>query len=210
MITSEPPRILLVEEDDEIRRKLCDILGLRGYQVTASASGEEALERLHSVEYDCVLTDLELEGVSGLEVVREVREHYPDTEVIVAITCKSQEAPIESTNLGVFGYSLKPVDVEHVLLLIGRAVEKREARLALRESEERYRAVFENSGTAMLTIEEDTSISLVNHGFEVLSGYSREEIEGKKSWVEFVAERDLTRMKDYHGERRRGEPAPRE
>ena len=128
----------------------------------------------------------------------------------MAVTCKSQEAAIEATNLGVLGYSLKPVDVEHLLLLIGRAVEKREARMALRESEGRYRAVFENSGTAMLTIEEDTSISLVNHGFEVLSGYCKEEIEGKKSWVEFVAERDLTRMKDYHGERRRGEPAPRE
>jgi len=82
--------------------------------------------------------------------------------------------------------------------------ERKQTREALRESEERYRTTFENTGTAMVTLEEDTTISLANHQFEILSGYSREEIEGRKSWTEFVHPEDLERMKESH--RRRREP----
>ena len=69
-------------------------------------------------------------------------------------------------------------------------------------SEEQYRAIFENTGTATLILEEDTTISLVNGHFEELSGYSREEIEWKKVWSEFVVKEDLERMKKLHYSRR--------
>ncbi len=84
--------------------------------------------------------------------------------------------------------------------------EQRRAELALRESDDRYRAVFESTGTATIIIEEDTTISLANQEFERLSGYSREEVEGKKSWTEFVVPEDLERMKEYH-KSRRADPA---
>jgi PAS domain S-box-containing protein len=77
-----------------------------------------------------------------------------------------------------------------------------ERKRAEKESEEQYRAVFENTGTATVIIEEDTTISLANREFERLSGYSRSEIEGKKSWTEFVVKEDLERMKEYHYQRR--------
>jgi PAS domain S-box-containing protein len=70
-------------------------------------------------------------------------------------------------------------------------------------SEVKYRTIFENTGTATVMIEEDTTISLVNGQFEELSGYSREEIEWKKSWIEFVIEEDLERMKKIHNSRRK-------
>ena len=81
---------------------------------------------------------------------------------------------------------------------------------ALRESEEKYRTTLENTGAAMLILEEDTTISLANHQFEILSGYYKHEIEGKKSWTEFVHQEDLERMKQYYRQRRQpGETAPR-
>jgi len=80
---------------------------------------------------------------------------------------------------------------------------------ALREKEERYRTVFETTGTATVIIEEDMTISMANSEFQRLSGYSREEIEGKIKWTVFVAPEDLERMKTYHLERRsRGKNAP--
>ena len=79
--------------------------------------------------------------------------------------------------------------------------EYKRAEQALRESEERYRVTFETTGTALAIIEEDTTLSLVNSRFEELSGYSKEEIEGKKSWTEFVRD-DLEKMKEYHHLRR--------
>jgi len=72
----------------------------------------------------------------------------------------------------------------------------------IRESETKYRTVFENTGTASVIIEEDTTISLVNSQFERLSGYSRDEIEGKMSWTTFVDPVDLERMRDQHRLRR--------
>jgi PAS domain S-box-containing protein len=74
---------------------------------------------------------------------------------------------------------------------------------ALRESENKYRTIFETTGTATVIIEEDTTISLANREFAKLSGYTQKEIEGKMSWADFVAhDDDLERMRVYHDARR--------
>ena len=67
----------------------------------------------------------------------------------------------------------------------------------LRESEANYRTIFETTGTATMIIEEDNTVSLVNTEFEKQYGFSKEEIEGRKSWMEFICEDDLERMKRY-------------
>jgi len=73
---------------------------------------------------------------------------------------------------------------------------------ALRESEDKYRTIFETTETATAIIDEDTTILLANAGFEKLCGYLKEEIEDKKSWTEFIRQEDLERMKEYHRLRR--------
>jgi PAS domain S-box-containing protein len=73
---------------------------------------------------------------------------------------------------------------------------------ALKASEEKYRATFENTGTAMMIAEEDGTISLVNSRFEELCGYSKEEVEGKLKWPTFVHPDDLEKMMEYHKKRR--------
>jgi PAS domain S-box-containing protein len=72
--------------------------------------------------------------------------------------------------------------------------ERKQTEEALKESEETYRTIFENTGTANVLIEEDTIISIANKEFEYLSGYAKQEIEGKKKWTEFVVQEDLERM----------------
>lgn len=81
----------------------------------------------------------------------------------------------------------------------------------LAESEEKYRTVFENTGAATLIIEEDKTISMSNTQSEKLSGYSKEEIENKMKWTDFVIPEDLKMMVEYHTARRKaGENPPTE
>jgi len=88
---------------------------------------------------------------------------------------------------------------QRLSLAIARDItERKRAKEALQESRDAYRATFETTGTAMLIGEEDTTISMINAEFEKLCGYSKEEVEGKKSWIEFIVKADLDRMKECH------------
>ncbi len=76
------------------------------------------------------------------------------------------------------------------------------AQRAVADSEARYRAIFETTGTATMIVDEDMTISMVNAEFEKESGFSKAEIEGKRSWTEFIHSDDLERMKAFHVQRR--------
>lgn len=85
--------------------------------------------------------------------------------------------------------------------------DRRQAEDALRRSESLYRAIFENTGNATILLSEEKKIILANTEFEKMSGYAKEEIEGKKSWTEFVVQEDLDRLLEYHRVRRIDEKA---
>ncbi len=72
----------------------------------------------------------------------------------------------------------------------------------LKDSEGRQRTIFQSTGTAMVIVEKDKILSMANLQFEKLCGYSRKEVEGKKTWTEFIVKDDLKRMKEYHRLRR--------
>jgi PAS domain S-box-containing protein len=93
-------------------------------------------------------------------------------------------------------------DQRYVNLYFSDITERKRLEGALEESEKKYRTIFENTGTATVLVEENTVISLANREFECLSGYSRQEIEGKKSWTEFVVKEDLEKMLAQHRLRR--------
>jgi len=89
-----------------------------------------------------------------------------------------------------------------ILSLTRDIAERKRIEETLRESEIKYQSIFENTGTGMLIVEEDMTISFVNAEFEKITGYGRQEIEGKKKWTEFVAASDLERMVQQHKKRR--------
>jgi len=94
-------------------------------------------------------------------------------------------------------------EVEYAVELIRDITARKQMEKALQQSREYYRTIFETSGAAQVIIEEDTTISLANSRFAELVGYSREEIEGKRTWTEFVHPDDLGWMKEQHHLRRR-------
>ncbi len=102
-------RILIVDDDDALRRMLVDYLGTEGYVPLGTRSVMQALEALRSESFDLVIADLRLEDGSGLELLRELKQVSPRTYGILMTGYATMESAVESIRLGLFDYMLKPI-----------------------------------------------------------------------------------------------------
>lgn len=118
-------RILIVEDEDNIREVLLRTLQEHGHAVTAAADGAAALEAMGRQEFDLVLTDLKLPGPSGLELLDHIKEHTHDTAVILMTAYGSVENAVEAMKRGADDYLVKPFRLEEVEVKIGRLLEER-------------------------------------------------------------------------------------
>jgi PAS domain S-box-containing protein len=134
------------------------------------------------------------EGGQVTKVVEHLRDITDQKQAERALLEKHQALLMLNQRLTVADEELQASDEE----LKQQLAELQASRDALLASEQRYRNIFENTGTAMAIIESDLTISLANQEFEKLSGFDRSQIEGRKKWTEFVWKPDLERMQEYH------------
>jgi two-component system response regulator PilR (NtrC family) len=113
--------ILVVDDDDTIRDTLYDLLS-EEHRCHTAETAENALKLLDAEFYDVVLTDISMPGLSGLELLGQVRQRYPDTPVIVISGINDQEHAKGMIKMGAFDYLLKPFRLEDVEASINRAV----------------------------------------------------------------------------------------
>jgi DNA-binding NtrC family response regulator len=131
-LTSERPRILVVDDEESVVQILVDLLSEGSYLVDTVPSGEEALEALRKAPYDLVLTDINLPGVNGLEVVSAAKEADPETVVVVITGFASTGTAIDALRQGAYDYITKPFDLwelDQIVTGIGRSARARERRL---------------------------------------------------------------------------------
>lgn len=118
-------RVLVADDEETIRGALTLLLGEDGYDVTAVASAEEALERFGSEPFPLVITDIRMGGMSGLDLLKEVKRLHPETEVLIMTSYASLETAMLALRSGAYDYLLKPFeDLELVTTAVARAVEK--------------------------------------------------------------------------------------
>ena len=129
----EVPRILVVDDDEIARNNLVHILAKGDYEIDVAESGVEALARLNNAPYDLVLTDLKMEKVDGLEVLRHAREHHPACEVIMITGYATVNSAIETMKHGAFHYVAKPYKIEEVRALVTQALAKKKLTDEVRE-----------------------------------------------------------------------------
>ena len=118
--------LLLVEDKPELRAMLHKALERAGYPVEEAADGTSAVSKLRARRYLLVLTDLKLPGCSGLEVLRESRQADPTIPVILITAFGSIEDAVTAMKEGAFDFVQKPVDLEHLRLLVARAAREQE------------------------------------------------------------------------------------
>ncbi|MCA9519873.1 MAG: response regulator, partial [Myxococcales bacterium] len=118
--------VLIIDDEDVIRAILQRKLELSGYSVVTAASAEEAVKYLAVTEFDLVLTDINMPGRSGIEILGQIREQYPHTAVILVTAVSDADTAIAAMKSGAYDYLVKPFNLEEVTLSIERALEKRQ------------------------------------------------------------------------------------
>jgi len=122
---TKAPRVLVVEDEKAIRLALKGLLGREGYQVELAETGEGALDAIRAETYDLVLTDLALGGgVSGLDVLKAVKETCLETAVVMITAHGSEKIAVEAMKAGAEDYVPKPFDNDELRVLIRRALDR--------------------------------------------------------------------------------------
>src|SRR5216683_3271357 len=116
-------RILVVDDEELNRDLLQQILEREGYQVAIAANGQEALALLRQETFHVVLTDLKMPGMTGVEVIRELKTLAPFTMGIIHTAYGSVETAVEAMKVGAYDYVTKPVRRDELMVVIQRALE---------------------------------------------------------------------------------------
>ncbi len=135
---NSPARILIVDDEPQIRGVLCGLLS-EDHKCVESASAEESLELLREEQFDLILTDIVMGGMSGLEMGAHARRLAPETVVIMISAEQTITNAIEAMRAGAFDYITKPFDLRQVEMAVRRALDYR----ALHEAKRRYEADLE-------------------------------------------------------------------
>ena len=129
----DSPTILVVDDEEGVRYFLERFLTREGYQVVTASSGEAALARLASAEFDVVLLDLKMKGMGGMDVLAELRQRWPMTSVIILTAHASLESAVEALRCGAHDYLFKPCKTLDLRESVRAGLIKRREQLQLRQ-----------------------------------------------------------------------------
>jgi two-component system nitrogen regulation response regulator NtrX len=187
------PRILVVDDEEPIRKTMRMTLEYEGFEVSEAASGAEALQSVEADPPDLVFLDIKMPGIDGLDALKQLKENSPATQVIIISGHGNVETAVQATKLGAFDFIEKPLETERVLLAVRNAAERKEledevGRLRLR-FERHYRMVGDSpsmekvqeairrsaptNATVLITGESGTGKELVARAIHVNSNRAR-------------------------------------
>ncbi|MGB4703550.1 MAG: sigma-54 dependent transcriptional regulator [Candidatus Saccharicenans sp.] len=138
--------ILIIDDEKGLLEVMSVVFRKEGYEVKTATSGAEGLDIINHKSIDLVITDIRMPHMSGMEVLRYVKENYPEIPVIVITAYGSISQAVEALKAGALDYIVKPFDVEELKILVSRALERKrleqENLLLKRDLKEKYK--FEN------------------------------------------------------------------
>src|SRR5437867_2527181 len=121
----EPARVLVVDDEPSVVEVFREFLSGEGYALSVALSGEEAVRLIPEIKPDLVLTDINLPGLSGLEVMRFAKREDPEVAVIVVTGYASASTAIDALRQGAYDYVTKPFDLDDVQKIVERGIANR-------------------------------------------------------------------------------------
>ena len=124
MSGAETAQVLVVDDEGTNRYSVSKTLQRVGYLVNEAGSGEEALEFVTDKNYDVVLTDIRMQGIDGVELLRRIKEESPDAIVILMTGFASLGTAVEALRLGAHDYLIKPSSSQDIRQSVSRGIER--------------------------------------------------------------------------------------
>ena len=118
-------KILIVDDEKSIRDFLEIMLKKEGYKVASASSGEEALKLVNQINYDLVISDVRMKGMSGVELLKSIKEINPETVVLMVTAYASVDTAIDAMKAGAYDYIAKPFKIEEVKHIIKNALDRK-------------------------------------------------------------------------------------
>ncbi len=119
-------KILVIDDEQSIRRTLKDILEYEKYEVEVAEDGFEGLEKAEAAEYDVILCDIKMPKMDGIEVLEKLQEKTPDSTVVMISGHGTIDAAVESIKKGAFDFISKPLDLNRLMITIRNAMDKKQ------------------------------------------------------------------------------------
>ncbi len=137
--------VLLVDDEEQFLKVLSKRLEGRGMKVDTSTSGEDALNRVKGKEFDAIILDLAMPGMSGIETLKRIRSENPDVQIIMLTGHGSVETGIEAMKAGAVDFLEKPADLNKIMEKISEAKRKR-ILLFEKKHEEHIKEILKSKG----------------------------------------------------------------
>jgi PAS domain S-box-containing protein len=194
--------LLMVDDEEELLDLARHFLeGSDGIELSTSLSASDALGMHRARPYDAIVCDLNMPDINGIDLLKLLRDGGDTTPFIVLTGRGSEQGAMDALNLGADFYLVKGGDPELLFAEIAKivvfSVKNNRIEKALRESEQRYRTIFEITGSGTAILDESGTIILANNEAEPILGYRPGELEGKVHWSRFIPPDEMPRVTEY-------------
>jgi two-component system response regulator PilR (NtrC family) len=125
-MSNRSPRILIIDDEQSLREMLTVLLQREGYQIDQAVDGEDALAKIAENNLDLIISDIKMPRLTGIDLLRRLREQENDTTMIMMTAFSSTEEAVEAMKLGAYDYITKPFKNDEIRLVVKNALERRQ------------------------------------------------------------------------------------
>jgi two-component system nitrogen regulation response regulator NtrX len=164
--------ILIIDDEEGIRKSLSGILKDENYEVDSAATGEEGIFKLKKNNFDLVVLDIWLPGIDGIEILKEIKKLDPLMEVVIISGHGNVETAVKITKLGAFDFIEKPLDLEKTVIIVRNALKQRQLQKQIRfmEESEDEKFIMIGESAAMKVLKGKLELSAPTEGRVLIFG----------------------------------------